>query len=116
MSPEDAWKAMEPLTALAKDLSNQNQSIDVPEDFPLLGFKKGTFNLQRWMYWNMFKFYWNDAFSFDDNNHVNYDWYYPAYCWRHTPEEVHGWLSELNLEEVSFNVTASGISVIAKEG
>lgn len=114
MSPQDAWKAIEPLTALAKELCGKGQEIKIPENFFPLGFEQGNFNLQRWMYWNILKFYWNDAFSFDDNNHVNYDWYYPKYCWRHTPEEVRDWLSELNLEENVFNVTESGISVIAK--
>ena len=114
LSPQDAWEALEPLTALAKDLSYKKQEINIPEEFDLLGFKKGNFNLQRWMYWNILKLYWNDDFSFDDNNHVNYDWYYPKYAWRHTPDEVRNWLSKLNLQENVFNVTESGISVIAK--
>lgn len=115
MPPEAAWKAMEPLTALARDLSAHKHEIDIPEDIPLLEITKGRFDLQRWLYWNVMKFYWNDAFSFDENTHVNFDWYYPAYAWRHTPEEVKSWLSELGLKEIVFNVGDSGISVIAEK-
>lgn len=115
LSPDEAWEKLEPLTAFAKELSREGQQIKIPKDFELLGIKGGNFNLQRWMYWNIFKFYWNDSFSFDENNHINYDWYYPKYAWRHTPEEVRGWLGELRLEENIFNVTDSGICVIAKK-
>ena len=67
------------------------------------------------MYWNVLKFYWNDSFSFDENNHINYDWYYPKYAWRHTPEEVTDWMKKLSLDKKVLNVTESGICVIAKK-
>lgn len=115
LSPEQAWKALEPLTALAQELSANKHDISIPQDIDVLGLKAGAFDLQRWLYWNVMKFYWNDAMSFDENNHVNFDWYYPTYAWRQTPEEVAGWLDDLGLKSEVFNVTESGISVIARK-
>ena len=76
----------------------------------------GTYNLQHFLYYNVLKFYWNDQFSFDENVHLNFDWYYPKYCWRHTVAEVRGWLKELGLKEVSLHEADSGIGVIADKG
>jgi len=87
----------------------------VPENIELLGMAKGRQDLQRWLYWNVMKFYWNEAFSFDENNHVNFDWYYPFYAWRSTQEDVQDWLDQLNLTAEWFQVGDSGISVIARK-
>lgn len=111
---EQAWQRMEVLTKIGKTLSDLKAKITIDEDFPELGFKKGTYDLQRFMYYNMFKCYWNDGISFDDNVHVNFDWYHPTYSHRHTPEEVKGWLKELHYEEQYMHVSESGIAVIAK--
>lgn len=114
LTPEAAWKALEPLTAMARDLSRQGAKVEITEPVPLLELEAGSFDLQRWLYWNCFKFYWREEWSFDENNHVNYDWYYPRYAWRHTPEEVRGWLEEFGLVEEHFQVGDSGLSVIAR--
>ncbi len=114
LPPDQAWAALGPLTALARQLSQQSVTITVPDDIDILGISKGSQDLQRWLYWNVMKFYWNEALSFDDNNHVNFDWYYPKYAWRHEPEEVRGWLSTLGLKEIWFNPSESGLSVIAE--
>ncbi|MCE5280385.1 MAG: methyltransferase domain-containing protein [Planctomycetaceae bacterium] len=116
LPPEQAWQAMEPLTALARDLSRQKLQIAVPQDIPLLELQAGTFDLQRWLYWNVMKLYWNELLDFDGNNHVNYDWYYPKYAWRHTAQEVQNWLDELRLETLHLQAGDSGISVIARKG
>jgi len=113
LPPDEAWCILEPLTALAKELSHQQIKMNVPCDVGLLGFESGTYDLQRWLYWNVMKFYWNDALNFDENNHVNFDWYYPKYAWRHEPETVRGWLAQLGLRASRFYVGDSGISVVA---
>lgn len=115
LSNEEAWKALEPLTALARELSKAGIKISIPEDIPLLDIHKGEYDLQRFLYWHVMKFYWNDALNFDENNHVNFDWYRPLYAHRHTPEEVKGWLTALGLSPLHFDVGDSGISVIAKK-
>ena len=113
MSPEQAWQALEPLTRLAKTFSDLNVNVTIDEDVELLGFKAGTYNLQRFMYYNVMKFFWNDGLTFDENVHLNFDWYYPKYCWRHTAAEVRGWLEEFGLREVALYEADSGLGVIA---
>lgn len=115
LSNEEAWKALEPLTLLAKELSRQNINISIPEDISLLEIPKGEYDLQRFLYWHVMKFYWNEALNFDENNHVNFDWYRPLYAHRHTPDEVKEWLEELKFETTHFNSGDSGITVIARK-
>ena len=114
LPPDKAWKKLEPLTTLARELSHRQVRIQVPEAIDLLEMSEGEYDLQRWIYWNIMKLYWNDSLNFDENNHVNFDWYYPAYAWRHTPGEIKLWLSQLNLEALHFQVGESGISVVAR--
>ncbi len=113
MSPADAWQALEPLTKMAQAFANLKVNVTIPEDVELLGFKAGTYDVQRFMYYNVMKFFWNDGLSFDENVHLNFDWYYPKYCWRHTADEVRGWLKEFGLREVKLFEADSGLGVIA---
>jgi SAM-dependent methyltransferase len=114
LPPEEAWHRMESLTRFAKNLSAIKGELIIDEDVPDLGFRKGTYNVQRFVYYNLFKCFWNDALSFDDNVHVNFDWYHPRYSHRHTPDEVRGWLSTLGLAEERLHVSDSGIAVVAR--
>jgi SAM-dependent methyltransferase len=113
LPPDEAWHRMEHLTKLARSLSSLKATLVVEEDVEELGFEKGTYDLQRFIYYNVFKCFWNDALSFDDNVHVNFDWYHPRYAHRHTPEEVRGWLGPLGLRDEHFHVSGSGIAVVA---
>lgn len=115
LPPDQAWARMEALTRFGRNLSQISQPLVVDDDVPELGFAAGTYNVQRFVYYNLFKCFWNDALSFDDNVHVNFDWYHPRYAHRHTPDEVRGWLAELHLTAERFHVSESGISVIAQK-
>lgn len=110
-SPEEAWKLMEPLTRLGKALAELETEVEVPEDVEVLGIKAGRHDVQRLVYYSMFKCYWNPRLSFDENVHVNFDWYYPRYASRHTEEEVRGWLAEAGLRLVHERCEESGITV-----
>lgn len=114
LSPEEAWRMMEPLTRLGQALANLDAEIDVPEDVAVLGVKAGRYDVQRLVYYTMFKCYWNQRLSFDENVHVNFDWYYPRYAWRHTEEEVRAWVSEVGMQVVHERVEESGITVRAR--
>jgi SAM-dependent methyltransferase len=114
LPPDEAWRHMEALTRLARRLSAIEGELVIDDDVPALGFRKGTYHVQRFIYYNLFKCFWNDALSFDDNVHVNFDWYHPRYSHRHTPDEVRGWLQTLDLTAEHFHVSDSGISVIAR--
>ena len=97
LSPYEAFEQMKPLTKLAESLSKQDIKITIPEDMPLLGLEKGEYDLQRFIYQNIFKLFWKDSMGFDESNMENYDWYYPEYSWRHSKDEVKQWFYEFNL-------------------
>lgn len=79
-------------------------------DVPVLGFKKGKYNLQRFIYYNIFKCFHNEALTFDENNLVNFDWYHPYDAHRHTEEDVRQWYVEAGLKEIKIFNPESGIS------
>ena len=99
MTPAEAWREMESVTLLGKALSDFRAEIEIP-DVKVLGMQGGRHNLQRFLYYTVLKCYWRNSWSFEDNVHVNYDWYYPEYAWRHTAAEVRRWGEELNAEEI----------------
>ncbi|MBK9266970.1 MAG: class I SAM-dependent methyltransferase [Polyangiaceae bacterium] len=115
MSPEECMKVSEAITKLGKALSDLKVTVDVPEDIPILGIKAGKQDIQRFIYWNMFKCYWNDTMDWDANVITNFDWYHPLHAHRHTLEEVKQWCAELGLEIQHVDVQESGISTLAKK-
>jgi arsenite methyltransferase len=115
MSPEECLKVSESITKFGKMLSDLKLTIDVPEDIPLLGIKAGKQDLQRFIYWHMFKCYWNDTMDWDSNVITNFDWYHPLHAHRHTKEEVEQWCRELELSIEHMDIQESGISVRARK-
>jgi SAM-dependent methyltransferase/uncharacterized protein YbaR (Trm112 family) len=114
LDPAQAWEALRPLTKLGQALAELHAEIEVPEDIPVLGIKAGRYDVQRLIYWHFAKLYWNETFSFEENNHVNFDWYHPRYSWRHTEEEIRRWCEEAGLRITRFDDTQeSGFSVRA---
>lgn len=111
LSPDECYRFSEAITKFGKSLSDMNMDIMVPEDIPILEIEAGKHNLQRFIYWNVFKCFWNDDFGFETSVMVNFDWYHPEYAWRHTPEQVKSWFEDSNLEILHFDVGESGISV-----
>jgi SAM-dependent methyltransferase len=114
LSPEEGWEALRPLTKLGQALSELHAEVEVPEDIPYLGIKAGRYDVQRLIYWHVAKLYWRDTFSFEENNHVNFDWYHPRYSWRQTEEDIRRWCSEAGLTIKFFDDTQeSGFTVRA---
>lgn len=107
---EDAWKEMEALTALSQTLSKSSRSIEITHPVKVLGFQAESVDLQRWIYNNIFKCYWNDALTFQENVLVNFDWYLPRYAWRHTIEEVRGWIQKADLTLELESVEDAGLT------
>lgn len=116
MDPQQAWNLMEPLTKLGKALSDIKATVVVPEDVEVLGIKAGEYDVQRLIYYTMFKCYWNDRLTFDENVLINFDWYHPRYAWRHTKEEVEDWCKESCMDITSYQEEEAGITVRAKKG
>lgn len=113
MSDDDAWKALESLTKLGKVLGDLNVEIDIDEDVPFLGIEKGKHNLQRLFYYKICKAFYRVDYSLCEMNHINYDWFRPANCHRHTPEEVSNYCIKAGLSIERVYIEESGISIIA---
>ena len=110
LSFQECYDFCKAFTSLGKSLSNL--TIKIPQDIPVLEFKKGTYDLQRFIYYNIFQCFWNESISFKENNLVNLDWFHPANASRHTKEEVIKWFKQARLKNVNFfNSNESGISV-----
>jgi arsenite methyltransferase len=112
LSDEAAWEEMRSLTELGKALSDLQAQVEVP-DVPVLGIKAGSYDVQRLIYWNFAKLFWNDSLSFEANVHVNFDWYRPQYSHRQTEAEVQAWCEEAGLSITRFHQQDSGFTVTA---
>lgn len=115
LSPEDAWKALEPLTSLGVTLGKMKIQLTLDKPIDILEIPAGSWDLQRFFYWHIAKMYYRDDLSFDELNHINFDWYYPKNAHRHTPEEVRTWCANHNLEIERENIQESGITIIARK-
>jgi arsenite methyltransferase len=112
LPPEAAWEALRPLTELARALAELRVEVEVPA-VPVLGIEGGRHDIQRLVYWNFAKLFWNDDLTFEENLHVNFDWYHPRYAHRHTEDEVRRWCADAGLEITRFHVGPSGFTVRA---
>jgi ubiquinone/menaquinone biosynthesis C-methylase UbiE len=113
LPPEKAWDLLRPLTKLGQALAELRTEVEVLEDIPYLDIKAGRYDIQRLIYWHFAKLFWNEAFTFEENHHVNFDWYHPQYAHRQTEEEVRRWCSEAGLSIFHFDVQESGFTVRA---
>src|SRR5581483_5681918 len=84
MQPEDAWKALEPLTHLGIALGELHGEVVIPEDIDLLEIPAGRYDVQRLFYWHVAKAFYHPDLTFDELTHINYDWYAPANAHRQT--------------------------------
>ena len=110
----EAWKALQPLTKLGKALGDLNIEIEIEDDISFLGIEKGRYDLQRLFYYKFCKAFFRPDYSLDEMNHINFDWFRPLNCFRHTPEDVRNFVSKAGLSVARINVEESGISVIAQ--
>lgn len=115
ISPDEAWKAMEPLTQLGISLGELNAGIDIPQPIDVLGIPAGRINVQRLFYWHVAKMFYRSDLSFDEMNHINFDWYAPANAARQSPEEVRAWCAESGLTVEREVIEDAGITIIARK-
>jgi len=112
---DQAWEALMSLTKLGKALGELNVEIDIEEDIPILGITKGRHNIQRLFYYKVCKAYYRPDYSLDEMNHINFDWFRPLNCHRHTPEEVKAYCQSASLTIERIHVEESGITIIARK-
>lgn len=89
VSREELWEMSAQLTRLGRTLSALGVSVDVP-DIPLLGIKGGRQDLQRFIYWNFIKCFWNERFGEEASISTNFDWYSPSNAFRYARDEFVG--------------------------
>ena len=113
LSPEACLEACRGLTEMGRELSRLDATITLKQPINVLGIPAGAHDVQRLVYYNFVKCFWNDAFDFETNNMVNFDWYHPQDAWQHTTEEVESWLKSIGVREYRFNdANPNGISVL----
>lgn len=115
MGHDEAWEALLPLTKLGQALGRLNVTVDVPEAVDLLEIPAGPVDIQRLVYWHVFKAFYRPDMSLDELNHINYDWYAPEHAHRQTPEEVREWCRIANLEIERERLEEAGITVVARK-
>jgi arsenite methyltransferase len=114
MSPEEGWKALEPLTRLGIALGDLDREIDIREPIDLLGIPAGRMSVQRFFYWHVAKAFHHPELSFDEMNHINFDWYAPRNAHRQTIEQVRAWCRACKLEIEREVVEEAGITIAAR--
>ncbi len=113
LPPEKCLLQCQPITELGRELAKLDAKITLEKPIPVLGIPAGTHNVQRLIYYNFLKCFWNDALDYETNNMVNYDWYHPHDAWQHSESEVHEWMKELGVGEYKINdANPNGLSVL----
>lgn len=110
MDYETAMTQCRQITELGKALSIQNVKLQIPA-VDVLQIPEGEYDLQRFIYHFFAKIFWNNEFSFEDNAVINYDWYHPQDCTRHTIEEVREWFTQNGLTITHEFVDFYGINI-----
>ncbi len=116
LEPELCYRACEGITELGRELSRLGARVELTKGIPELGIPPGSHDVQRLFYYNFLKCFWNDAFDWETNNMVNFDWYHPHNAWQHSEIEVRGWLEELGVEDFAFHpANPNGISCLLRK-
>ncbi len=87
-SSKQAWELLKPLTKFGKQLGNLNINLNIKDDIKVLGIPKGKINLQRLIYYYFFKCYYKESLTLEQMNLINFDWFAPKNCHRHTQSEI----------------------------
>ena len=115
MTEQQCIEFSKDMALLGKNLSKIKKTITVPRDIPVLQIKAGTYDVQRFIYWNFLKCWWSNDVPFEQSIATNFDWYFPEYAYRHDQKEVKKWFKDSKLRIVHFNEIESGINVTGKK-
>lgn len=102
MNEDQLWELSRGVTELGKTLSDLKLEIDIPE-IPLLGIEGGRMDIQRFIYWNFLKCFWNDDLGYSTSLITNFDWYSPTNAQRFSKEEVFDSVNNSNLKTIHFH-------------
>ena len=102
MAKGELWDMSKQLTDFGKNLRELNVTLDVP-DIPALNIKGGSYDLQRFLYWNFLKCFWNEDLGRETSIVTNYDWYSPSNARRYSKKEVFDLIEDNELEVIHFH-------------
>ncbi|BDQ34714.1 class I SAM-dependent methyltransferase [Pseudodesulfovibrio portus] len=101
-SHEELMELSRQITELGKVLSAVDQEVEIP-DIPAFGIEGGKMTVQRFLYWNFMKCFWNEELGEENSLMTNYDWYSPSQAFRYSEEEFRGWIEEAGMDIVHFH-------------
>ncbi len=107
---EESQELCREITELGKALSETNVKVTVPA-VKALEIPAGEYDMQRFIYHFFLKCFWNPDLSMKENVAINYDWYHPQLCSRHTVEEVREWFVNAGLKVTHEIVDYYGITM-----
>ncbi len=110
MPYEEAMKHCDQITNFSKNISAIENEFYCPE-VEILGIPAGNYTPQRFIYHFFMKCFWNNELEFEQNSAINYDWYHPQNCTRHTQEEVKNWFVSNNLNITHIHEDFYGITM-----
>ena len=102
LTSEQTWALSEQLAELGKRLSELKITFESP-DIPALGIRGGTYDIQRFIYWNFLKCFWNEELGRETSVVTNFDWYSPSNARRFSEEEVRGLVHRNGLSIATFH-------------
>jgi ubiquinone/menaquinone biosynthesis C-methylase UbiE len=109
VTTDQLWEMSEQLTELGRRLSALKVTFDAPP-IPLLGIKGGEIDVQRFIYWNFLKCFWNPELGHDTSLATNFDWYSPSNARRFSEAEVHAIVAANAMEVMSFHAEEAAYS------
>lgn len=114
VSDKDMWDFSKQLTQLGKTLSDLNIKFDCP-DIPMLGIKRGNYDIQRFIYWNFLKCFWNEELGFEISYGTNYDWYAPSNAKRYSEQEFRDMIELGGMKPIFFHEEEACYSGVFKK-
>jgi SAM-dependent methyltransferase len=91
MAPEEAYEVCHQFTILGKAFQKVKERVTVDKNLPLLGIKKGEYDIHTLLYYHFLKCFYNKEFGDQYSTLVNFDWYHPPFAHRYELDEVKKW-------------------------
>lgn len=114
MSVEECWEFSRQIALLGRALTRTGARVELEEPVELLGLPAGEHDVQRFLYWNVLKCFWNDDYDVELNSAINFDWYHPRWAQRHRPDEVAAWFAAAGIALDRLLEVESGIAVVGR--
>lgn len=102
MSYQECLRFSEKMTQLGKALNMIKQPLVVKNDIDILGIKKGSYRIHKFIYDYFLKCWYNPSWDSKYADLVNQDWYHPYYASHHTKEEITDWLKIAGIKNLKF--------------